>query len=86
MAQGPESWLSLETIKEGGGWMAAGAILLGIAIKRGWVFIGDRTKLAVALAKAEKEIEHQHARILKLEADLAERDEKLGALSGGGVA
>lgn len=73
MAQpGPDEWFSLETIKEYGAGIVIGAVGLAIAIKRGWLFIGDRTKLAVALAVAEKDNEHMKARIAELEKQLQE--------------
>lgn len=87
MAQGgPEEWFSLQTIKEYGAGIVIGAVGLAIAIKRGWLFIGDRTKLAVALAVSEKDNEHKQARIAELERQLSEAQTLLAkdVASGGG--
>lgn len=79
MAAGPEEWFSLEAIKEYGAGIVLGAVGLSIAIKRGWIFVGDRTKLAVALAIAEKDNEHKAAEIESLKAQIVELQAKVGA-------
>ena len=75
MAQGPEEWFTLETLTKHATGIVLGATGLAIAIKRGWVFIGDRTKLANELADTEtklavaiKDIEFRDHKIEALEA------------------
>lgn len=79
-SEGPEGWQALiDGLAKYGfpGGVIVGAIGLAVSIKRGWLFIGDRTKLAVLLAVAEKENEHKSARIAELEGQLAEAQSML---------
>ncbi len=80
--QSPESWTALFQALEKYGFpmgVIVGAIGLGVAIKRGWLFIGDRTKLAVALAVAQKELEHERHLNEDLKKQLAEAQSLLVA-------
>lgn len=72
---GPEGLHALISVWEKYGFpggIIIGALAVAISIKRGWLFIGDRTKLAVALAVSEKEIEYLQSEIASLKAQLEE--------------
>lgn len=80
----PESWQAIFAALEKYGFpmgVIVGAIALGIAIKRGWVFIGDRTKLAAALAVREIELKHEREENAELREENATLKNRLALLS-----
>ena len=80
----PESWQAIFAALEKYGFpmgIIVGAVALAIAIKRGWLFIGDRTKLAVALAVSEKELQHEREENAELREENAGLKNRLALLS-----
>jgi len=80
----PESWQAIFAALEKYGFpmgIIVGAVALAVSIKRGWLFIGDRTKLAVALAVSEKELQHEREENAELREENAGLKNRLSLLT-----